>query len=286
MTTILDALQKGTDYLEKQGVENARLNMQHLLATVVGCGRMDLYVNFDQSLEEHQLSRLRQMMRDRAAGSPLQHLLGTVEFYEHGFICDERALIPRPETESLVAHLAKSQLPDEARILDVGCGSGVIGLSLAAAFSNRGVKVTLADVSPEALALAQENAGKLAEALEGSDVSFVESDLFSNVEGTFHLVVANLPYISDADMNGLSAEVQRDPELALQGGPQGTEIMERFLQDVVRYLESPGVVAMEFGLGQGPHLLVYAQQAGLKNVTLEKDDEGKERFLLGKLSAV
>lgn len=279
MTTILDALQKGTGYLEKQGVESARLNMQHLLAHVVGCDRMQLYVNFDQEIEESKLEKLRQLMRDRAAGHPLQHLLGTVDFHGHEFICDERGLVPRPETETLVERLAKMSWPAGVRILDMGCGSGVIGLSLASALREKAPKVVLADVSPEALALTKENADKLAVALEGADVVMVQSDLFSGVEGRFDLIVANLPYISDADMKTLSREVQHDPALALRGGPQGTEVMEVFLAAVSSYLQPGGLAALEFGFGQGPRLREVAQSHGFANAELMKDDEGKERYL-------
>jgi len=279
MTTILDALQKGTGYLEKQGVEHARLNMQHLLAYVAGCDRMQLYVNFDQVIEESKLEKLRQLMRDRAAGHPLQHLLGTVDFHGHEFICDERGLIPRPETETLVERLAKMTWPAGARILDMGCGSGVIGLSLAAALRAQSPKVVLADISPEALALTKENADKLAVALEGADVVMIQSDLFSGVEGKFDLIVANLPYVSEGDMQTLSREVKHDPELALRGGPQGTELMERFLSGVSSHLQPGGLAALEYGFGQGPRLQQVAQSFGFATAELLKDDEGKERYL-------
>jgi len=217
MTTILDALQKGTGYLEKHGVESARLNMQHLLATVLDCRRMDLYVNFDKTLDEARLERLRDLMRRRAAGVPLQHLAGLVEFHGEEFLCDERALIPRPETEELVELLLKRSWAPGLRILDVGCGSGVIGLSLAIALAANEVTVVLSDVSRLALDLARENAARLTGKLEGVDLRFLESDLFDAVSGDFGLIVANLPYLSVQDMTEISPEVRHDPESALLG---------------------------------------------------------------------
>jgi release factor glutamine methyltransferase len=280
MTTILDALQKGTGYLEKHGVESARLNMQHLLATVLGCRRMDLYVNFDKVLDEVRLERLRDLMRRRAQGVPLQHLAGSVEFYGHEFLCDERGLIPRPETEELVALLSKRSWGEKPRLLDVGCGSGVIGLSLAAQMAGAGVEVVLVDVSKLALDLAQENAGRLTEKLEGADVRFLESDLFAAVSGQFALIVANLPYLSVADLAEVSREVRHDPELALLGGERGTELMERFLKECPAHLIPGGTVAMEFGAGQEELLHEVALSAGLREISIVRDLQGIPRFLL------
>jgi len=280
MTTILDALQKGTGYLEKHGVESARLNMQYLVAHVVGCTRMQLYVEFDRPLEESQLEELRKLLKERSNGRPLQHILGTVEFCGHEFKSDARGLIPRPETELLVARLLAMKWPEKMRVLDLGCGSGVIGLTLAAELAAQSVEVVLADISPEALSLAQENRELLQEKLEGATVEFVESDLFSAVEGTFDLIVTNLPYISDADMKELSPEVQQDPELALRGGKKGTEIMERFLQEVGSKMNPGGMIAMEFGFGQADCLIEIAETNSLGTTEVLKDDSGIVRNLL------
>ena len=280
MTTILDALQKGTGYLEKHRVDGARLTMQLFLAHVLGCEKMQLYVDFDRPLDENQLAKLREIMKERAEGTPLQHLLGNVEFFGNTFLCDERALIPRPETEHLVDVLAKMPWPDEAKILDLGCGSGVIGLSIADALQNQRPQVTLADVSPEALSLAKENCEQLAEQINGCDVRLVQSDLFEQLSGQFHLIVANLPYISDADMATLSVEVQKDPLLALRGGPAGTELIERFFQSAGNHLEPGGTVAIEYGFGQEMRLEEVATSVSLQNVRILNDLEGRSRFLL------
>src|SRR5436190_22302012 len=141
MKTVLETIRSGTPWLEKAGVENARLNMEHLLAKVLGCRRMQLYMDFDRPLSEDQLAPLRELLKRRGKREPLQHLLGTVEFMGREFKCDARALIPRPETEELVEKTlaewksANGETPP-ADILDMGTGSGIIGLSPAAALPN------------------------------------------------------------------------------------------------------------------------------------------------------
>src|SRR6188508_3258577 len=160
MKTVLETIRSGAPWLEKAGVENARLNMEHLLAKVLGCRRMQLYMDFDRPLSEEQLAPLRELVKRRGKREPLQHLLGTSEFMGREFKCDARALIPRHETEELVekiiAECRKDGFVPSANILDMGTGSGVIGLSLALAFTES--LVTMADVSAPALQLARENA--------------------------------------------------------------------------------------------------------------------------------
>jgi release factor glutamine methyltransferase len=276
MATILDTLKKGAEYLQKHEVDEARLNMEWLIAHVLKIGRMQLYIDFERDIPEAQLETLRDLTKRRGRGEPLQHLLGTVEFCDLAFKSDRRALIPRPETEDLTRKLLAREWPTGAAILDLGCGSGVIGLSLAHGLMGKAVSVTLADLSAEALTLATENAIVLP---EGSQVRFVESDLFSSIDGSYDLITANLPYIPDADETELSREVRRDPALALYGGPIGTEIMERFLRESSAYLNPGGLIAMEFGIGQAETLRLLAEDLGYDAVEIQSDLGGIERFL-------
>lgn len=283
MPTVLDTLQKGTDYLTRHGVDEARLTMQLLLAHALKCDRMQLYLDFDRELDDAVLEKLRDQVKRRGKGEPLQHLMGTVEFLDREYLTDARALIPRPETEELCDRLAKRPgWPQGVRLLDVGTGSGVIGLSLLDRWREKGPTGMLLDLSPEALSLARENAARLG--LEAPVVAFVEGDLFAGLDeaakaGGFHLIVANLPYIPTAEITDLSREVRRDPEMALIGGEKGTEIMERLLGECPRWLRPGGLVALEFGIGQGEALRTAAQDAGLTEIEVVKDLGGTERFL-------
>ncbi len=276
MATVLDTLQKGTGYLEKHGVEDARLNMQHLIAHTLKCDRMQVYVNFDRDLSETQLEILRDLTRRRARGEPLQHLLGDVPFCGFTFRSDRRALIPRQETEELTERCARLDLPLGARILDLGCGCGVIGLSLAGLLAPKNPEVTLSDISPEALSLAEENRDSLGLT---DRVALVQSDLFSSITGRFHLIVSNPPYISRSEETSLSREVRNDPEIALYGGESGTEIIAALLASAGQHLEPGGLIALEFGIGQDETVAGLAGDAGFEKIRVEPDLCGVKRFL-------
>ena len=267
---MLEVIQSTTAYFEKSGIDNPRLNIEHLLAHVLGIRRMELYLGFDRSLGEEVLTPLRELVKRRAGGEPLQHLLGSVEFHGRIFLCDHRALVPRPETEQLCELLLAGH--PATRLLDVGTGSGIIALTLAAEWS--AAQVEAVEISPPALALAHENAAKLGLA---DRVRFMAGDLLDQVSGEFDLIVANLPYVARDEMNGLSREVQKDPPGALDGGPTGLELFERFVPQVVRHLR--GRLALEIGHDQGAALASTLGAHNFQDIRVQTDYQGRDRFL-------
>ncbi len=272
MTTVLETIDGGTRYLEKRGIEDARRNMQMLVAGQLGCTRMDLYLQFDRPLDDAELAPLRDALKKRGEGIPLQHLLGTVWFHNREFKTDARALIPRPETEELAEWVLSWKLPETQRVLDMGCGSGVLGLTLAA---ERPVwDVILADVSPDALALARENAALL----EISNASFLESDLFSAIEGPFDGIVANLPYVPESDRATMAREVLHDPALALFSGADGLDLIRRFIPEAFHHLKPCGWLAMEIGHDQASQVAGFLQASGFAEIEVKTDLSGIARF--------
>jgi release factor glutamine methyltransferase len=272
MSTVLETIDGGTRYLEKRGIEDARRNMQMLVARQMGCTRTELYVQFDRPLDEAVLSPLREALKKRGEGIPLQHLLGSVWFHKHEFKTDARALIPRPETEELAEWILSWQMPENQRVLDMGCGSGVLGLTLAAIRS--GWDVTLADVSPDALALSQENAAKL----EISNAQFVQSDLFAAVDGEFDGIVANLPYVPETDRATMAREVLHDPALALFSGADGLDLIRRFIPEAFSHLKPGGWLVLEIGHDQASQVAGFLQASSFTAIEVKTDLSGVARF--------
>ncbi|MDH4445326.1 MAG: peptide chain release factor N(5)-glutamine methyltransferase [Akkermansiaceae bacterium] len=276
MSTVLETIDGGTRYLEKRGIDDARRNMQMLIARQLGCTRMDLYLQFDRPMEESDLSPLRESLKKRGEGVPLQHLLGFVWFHKHEFKSDARALIPRPETEELTEWILQRELPKDLEILDMGCGSGVLGLSLAAARPDW--KISLADVSPDALALTEENARSLGL----TNVSLTHSDLFSQITGTFDGIVANLPYIPETERATLTREVMHDPALALFSGDDGLDLIRRFVPDAFHHLKPGGWIVLEIGHDQASQVREILQTSAFTAIEVKTDLSGVDRFPFAK----
>jgi len=276
--SLLEVLQSTTAYFTNHKIENPRLNAEQLLAHTLLLSRMDLYLEFERNLAENELGPLRDLVKRRGQGEPLQHLLGTVEFCGHTFAIDKRAMVPRPETEELTELLIADcgLLIGDGKIVDVGTGSGVIALSLAAKFSKADVYAV--DISEDALALARENAARLG--LER--VHFQKSDLLENVSERFDLIVANLPYISMQDRHLLAREVLHDPEVALFGGPSGDELVRKLIEQAPAHLEPGGLLALEIGLGQAEGFSDFVRRKNYHDIELKKDYSGISRFLLAR----
>lgn len=272
MKSVLETINGGATYLEKRGVAEARRNMEHLLAKRLGCSRMQLYTQFDRPLDEQELAPLREALKKRGEGVPLQHLLGEVHFLGRDFICDGRGLIPRPETEELVEMVLR-ELPDgPLEMLDVGCGSGVLGLSLAG--DRPESHVTLIDISAEALELTRENAAKLGI----TNVKIGSSDLFAAVGGRFDLIAANLPYVPSGEAATMERELAHDPAPALFSGPEGMDLLARFIPEAFAFLKPGGLLALEIGHDQASQVRLSLEESGFTEIVIRKDLSGIARF--------
>jgi release factor glutamine methyltransferase len=275
--TVLEVLQSTTAYFKKRAIESPRLNAEHLVAHSLGKKRIELYLDFERPLSESELAPLRELVRRRGQGEPLQHLLGTVEFADHIFVTDKRALIPRPETEQLVEYLCDLPWPEIPRMLDVGTGSGVIALSLAARFPN--AELHAIDLSADALALACENAERLG---LPDRIHFWQGNLLDPIEGTFDLIVANLPYVAASDTTQLAPEVQHDPPVALYGGTAGDELIRELIAAAPPHLQPGGILALEIGIRQQGGLSDFLAAKNYHDICPKNDYAGTTRFLFAR----
>jgi release factor glutamine methyltransferase len=278
--TVLELMQATTAYFGKKGVEQPRLSIEHLLADTLGKKRIELYLEFDRTLSEQELEPLREKVRRRAEGEPLQHLLGHWDFFGRTFKTDRRALIPRSETELLVETVLKEFATcgePGNRLVDVGTGSGILAITLA--LERPGLEVFAVDLSEDALALARENAERFG-VLER--IAFRHTDLLDQMAGPFDWIVANLPYIPTGELSTLQREVKFDPTCALDGGKDGLTIIKRLIESVPGKIVSNGLIALELGQGQAEEVSGFMADQNYRDISIRKDYQGVERLLIAR----
>ena len=275
--TIGVLVQLTKQYFQERGIENPRLDAEVLLCHVMNLERIDLYVRFDQPLEEQELSSYRDLVRRRSSGEPIAYLLGEKEFMGHTFKVSPAVLIPRPDTEILV-EAAVNRLAEypEPRFLDIGVGSGAILLSVLKAIPYaKGIGV---DLSPDALLIAKENATTLG---VSHRAGFLLGDTLAPIgDRKVQGILSNPPYIPTRDMGTLQKEVKLEPKLALDGGLDGLNIYRKLLLDGKNYLLPGGFLMMEMGIYQAEPVTKIALEMGW--VELEpprKDYGGVERVV-------
>jgi release factor glutamine methyltransferase len=278
--TVLELIQNTTAFLQRKGVESPRLSIEYLLAEALGKRRLDLYLDYDQGLPEQILEPLRDKVRRRSEGEPLQHLLGSWEFYGRRFKTDRRALIPRPETERL-AELLLKQIPVAssvgARLADVGTGSGVLAITLA--LERPGLEILATDISADTLALAHDNAVSHG---VNERIKWLQTDLLAGVDVDLDFLVANLPYIPTAEIGKLSREVQHDPRLALDGGTDGLEVIRRLITEAPSHLKPGACILLEIGISQASQVVEVFELQKYRDIWVEKDYQGVQRFVSAK----
>jgi release factor glutamine methyltransferase len=282
MLTVLEIIKRSTEFLGKHGVESARLNAELLVGHALGLKRMQLYLQFERPLAEAELAKIRPLIKRRSDREPLQYIVGTTEFAGVTLKVDRRALIPRPETELVVEFARALAMPPPETILDLGTGSGALALALAKQFPT--ARVTALDQSAEALVLARENATALGLA---ERVEFIESDWFSALPANhrFALIVANPPYLSDAEVAETAPEVRGfEPRGALTSGAVGTEDLATIIRGARDRLRPGGWLICETGIAQHATLLGWLRDAGFEAVESRKDLTGRDRFVLGRAS--
>ena len=241
--TLHEVMLAGRNKLRQAGVPSPEADIQWIVCAITHFNRVQLAINKEQIISPAQVEKIKEWVSRRCTREPLQYILGEWELMGLPFRVDARALIPRQDTETLVeAALGLIKERGYRTVLDLCCGTGCIGISLAAL---SGAAVTLADISADALALARENAEK-----NGVCARVTETDLFSNIKRSFDLIACNPPYLSDADMAALQREVRFEPALALYGGADGLDFYRRIRTEYAAHLNPGGALLLEVGFGQ------------------------------------
>ena len=272
--TIGEVIRRTTEHLESRGSTTPRLDAELLLGKALGLERIELYMHHDRPLAEDELDRARELVARRARREPLQYILGEWGFRRLTLTVDSRALIPRPETETLVERALTAIVGRPApRVLDVGTGSGAIALAIAD--EHPGASVTGIDVSPEALALAAENAERT-----GLAVSLRPGDFRTGLpEGPWDLVVSNPPYVADDERIDLQPEVRDyEPGLALYGEDSYAVLVPA----AAAVLAPGGTLAVEIGDDRAPAVVGLFEREGLSGILVSNDLAGRERVVEGR----
>ncbi|HIF38813.1 MAG TPA: peptide chain release factor N(5)-glutamine methyltransferase [Gemmatimonadetes bacterium] len=269
------------EYLDSKGVENARLDAEWLLAEALDMDRLEMYLQYDRLLDSVEKSAFKSLLLRRAAREPLQYILGNTSFRELDLLTDIRVLIPRQETEILVESVLSWGSEKEeglGRVLDLGTGSGAIGISLA--LEGECSQVVATDVKSDALAVAIINAKRngvkdLMEFRLGSLFEPIKSD------DKFQVIVSNPPYIPDSEVGLLQPEVvDWEPTEALFGGKSGMEIMKEIIIGAPKNLTSKGLLALECGLGQSKQVASEIEATEtFGEVMIHRDLTGRERVV-------
>ncbi len=252
----------------EQGIDES--DAEWIYSLVLGIKRSEL--NSEKMVKPSESKRISEITEKRLGGRPLWYIFGDTEFYGCKIKVDERALIPRPETE-LLAEAAVKTVESGDKVLDMCTGSGCIAIAVAKACAGKNVTVTGVDVSDAAVMLARENAE-----LNGVSVNFIRGDLFENVRGKFNLIVCNPPYVKSGEIPFLQREVREfEPRIALDGGADGLEFYRRLAKEVRKYIAKDGMLLLECGEGQTSEILKLFEKRDYAIVL--KDLSGTDRFL-------
>ena len=276
--TILELLRWTTQYFAERDIETPRLDAECLLASALGVDRMRLYLDFDKPASSDERAAFREWVRRRADERvPVAQLVGGKEFWSLPLLVTADVLSPRPDTETLVV-AALDRLPErdtDARILDIGTGSGAVALAIA--HERPRARITATDISPAALKVAERNARELG--MDGR-IEFVEGSLFGPAAGRqFELVVSNPPYIAESERSELAPELAHEPDVALFGGPDGLLVLRELVVGAPAFLAPGGAFAVELAPGQAPTVAHWLREAGLGDVVIHRDLAARPRVV-------
>ncbi len=279
MTTVREALRHGASTLSS--VETPFLDASVLLAHALGVSKEKLLASYPDPVPPEVLSRYHAYLDTRLRGIPVSYIRRKKEFYGLPFYVDERVLVPRPDTETLVENALEllDRRQDITRVLDIGTGSGCIAITVA--FLRPSLDITATDISPQALEVARLNARHLLH----HPPQFLESDLFSAIDDRFDLILSNPPYLSSEEVRQMAAENWPEPFSALEAGPDGLEYIRPLVDEAFDHLGVNGYIILEAGIDQSDRIVELFQQRGYRDIQTHPDLTGRHRTVGGRRPA-
>jgi len=280
--TVKDVLFWTSDYFSEKDISSPHLNAELLIAHVLECSRLDLYMKYDRPLAKKDLSQIKKLIKRRALHYPIQYLLGATEFYGIPFFVEEGVLIPRPETEILVdAIISYIKESDQKAwsLLDIGTGTGNIPISISNSFkeSEKDIHIVATDVSEKAIKLTEKNIDNL----KIQNISLLHSDIFDIVTDTYDCIISNPPYISEKEFKELPVEISdHEPREALFAKEDGLEFYHKILQNARKYLKNNGRIFFEIGAYQKDGVSKLAKQYNYKIIDIKQDYNDFDRVLI------
>jgi len=283
--TVRELMKSAIEHLQRKGFEDARLNVELLLAHALNLNRIQLYLQFDKPLTSEELKQFRTLYERRLKREPVQYIIGSTSFMGLHFTVDSRVLIPRPETETLIEQVMLSchRYPSDVSIhvLDVGTGSGNIAVSIAKYIKH--AHVTAIDISKEALIVAEENARMHA---VDSQIQFSLIDVFDQTEELFRtrydILVSNPPYVPKDEWEQLQSEVRDfEPSLAVTDGKDGFKFYRRLIGIIPDLLKPGGGIILEVGFNQAEKVARELRNTGIDQLQITNDLQGIPRVVSG-----
>lgn len=281
--TALKLLRWTANYFEAEELsETPRLDADLLLAEVLDLERVELYARFDTVVEESDRAAFRELVKRRAGGEPVAYLIGRKSFWQMELAVDDRAMIPRPETEVLIEEVLEHLPADESlSVADIGTGTGAVVLALAAERPEWEFAAT--DISEETLALARHNAERLG---QEERIDFHQGDLYAALPEDWRpvdAVVSNPPYVPEEDREDLAIEIrEHEPDRALFAGPEGLRVLERLIDGAGDVLAEGGWLFVEIGAHQGAAVRETFEEAGFEEVAVRRDYADHDRVVRGR----
>ena len=276
---ISDWLNRAREALSASGCPDPEIDARWMAEDALGMSRTELHFEADRAVPAGRLERLEAMLARRVAGEPVQYILGSADFMGLKFHVDPDVLIPRQDTETLAeaALIAARTLPGSPSLLDLCAGTGCVGLSIASLAPH--VRVTLADISRQALEVARRNQREL-----GVEAALRLGDLFASIgRKRFDVIVSNPPYIPSGELPGLQREVQFEPQLALDGGADGLDVYRRIAGEAGEHLNPGGAIYLEVGVGQSADVLSLLEaHLPCRETGVIRDLNGVERVVFAR----